>query len=97
MKGTALSRVTEASKLDRLSSGGSISARSSMTGINPLDAAMEPFKVCVEHHYLGVVIFGCEKIEKEIKNVCFMGSELEIDHYLYVRVGRSIYNDRRLH
>ena len=84
MKGTALSRVAEVSKLDRMSSGGSSSARSSMTGINPLDAAMEPFKVCEKRHYLGEVISGCEKIETEIQNVCFLGSELEFDHHRYV-------------
>jgi hypothetical protein len=44
MKPSAIQRVTEASKLDRHTSSVSGSSRASISGINPLDAAMEPFK-----------------------------------------------------
>jgi hypothetical protein len=46
MKPSTLARVTESAKLDRHGSMGPGAARSSLTGINPLDTAMEAFKVC---------------------------------------------------
>lgn len=56
MKPVALSRVAESAKLDRLGTAGGTTARAALTGVNPLDAAMESFKVRINERYCGLFV-----------------------------------------